>query len=74
MAEAVRAVTQWALAQPGIFRVWAVCDIDNHASARVLEKAGMQLEGILRRWSGHPAADQSAPEVPRDCVCYAIVK
>lgn len=27
MPEAVRAVVQWALTQPEIYRVWAVCDI-----------------------------------------------
>ena len=41
MPEAVRAVIVWALKQEGIYRVWAVCDVDNHASARALEKVGM---------------------------------
>jgi len=68
--EAVRAVVDLALAHPTIYRVWAVCDLENHASARVLEKAGLQREGVLRRWSVHP----NVSEVPRDCVCYAKVK
>ena len=29
-------------------RIWAVADVDNIASWRVMEKAGMQREGILR--------------------------
>ena len=33
--------------RPEIFRIWAVCDVDNPASARVMEKAGMQREGRL---------------------------
>ncbi|HEY1269848.1 MAG TPA: GNAT family N-acetyltransferase [Candidatus Binatia bacterium] len=70
MTEAVRAVIEWALREPEIFRVWAVCDVDNPASARVMEKAGMKREGLLRRWSVHPTV---SPE-PRDCYCYAIVK
>jgi RimJ/RimL family protein N-acetyltransferase len=70
MTEAVQAVTEWALAQPEVYRVWAVCDVDNHASARVLEKVGMQREGMLRRWSAHP----NVGVVPRDCWCYARVK
>ena len=70
MSEAVRAVTAWALAQPDIHRVWAVCDVENHASARVLEKTGMEREGLLRRWMPHP----NVSATPRDCWCYARVK
>lgn len=70
MTEAGHAVVEWALAQPGIYRVWAVCDVENAASARVLEKVGMQREGVLRRWIIHPNVDA----VPRDCYCYAIIK
>jgi len=44
--------------------------VENLASARVLEKAGMHREGMLRRWSVHPNV---SPE-PRDCLCYAIVR
>jgi ribosomal-protein-alanine N-acetyltransferase len=40
--EAVKAIVHWALDQEQIYRVWAVCDLDNLASARVMEKAGMQ--------------------------------
>ena len=68
--EATRPVLDWALSQPGVYRVSAVCDTENLASARVLEKIGMQLEGTLRRWDVHPAIS----DVPRDCLCYAAVK
>ena len=54
VSEAARVVVDWALVQQHIYRVWAVCDIDNAASARVLEKIGMQREGLLRRWIIHP--------------------
>jgi len=70
MSEAVRGLIQWALAQPEIFRVWAVCDVDNVASARLLESVGMQREGTLRKWISHP----NMSDAPRDCLCYAIVK
>jgi RimJ/RimL family protein N-acetyltransferase len=70
MTEAVKAVAGWALAQPGIHRVWAVCDLENMGSARVLEKAGMEREGILRRWIVLP----NRSDVPRDCHCYSIIK
>ncbi len=70
MTEAVCAVADWALNQPGVYRVWAVCDVENTASARVLEKAGFQREGTLRRWLIHPNVSSE----PRDCFCYAIVR
>ena len=70
MTEALKALIIWGLKQKEIYRIWAVCDVDNVASARVMEKAGMQREGILRRWSVHP---NLSPE-PRDSYCYAIVK
>jgi len=70
MTEAVRAVVSWALKEEGIYRVWAVCDVENPASARVMEKVGMQQEGILHRWTMHP----NRSDEPRDCYCYAITK
>ncbi len=68
--EALQAVVDWALQQPEIYRVWATCDCENPGSARVMEKAGMTYEGILRRWLIHPQAGPT----PRDCLCYSIVK
>ncbi|OMO85664.1 hypothetical protein COLO4_21505 [Corchorus olitorius] len=35
---------------PDIMRVEATVDVENKASARVLEKAGFQKEGILKKW------------------------
>lgn len=70
MTEAVCALIDYLLSERDIYRVWAVCDVDNLASARVMEKAGMQREGILRRWAMHPNISNE----PRDCLCYAKVK
>lgn len=70
MREAVRGLVAWAMDQPEIYRVWAVCDPENVVSARLLESVGMQFEGRLRRWLVHPNISDS----PRDCLCYAIVK
>ncbi len=70
MTEAVRYVAAWALAQPPLFRVWAFCDAENPASARVMEKAGLAREGLLRRWHVCPTI---GPE-PRDCLIYAKVR
>lgn len=68
--EAIKAVVDWALQQASVYRVWAVCDVDNKRSARVMEKANMQKEGILFRFIIHPNISNE----PRDCFCYAIVK
>jgi len=70
MSEALAFLTGWALAQPGIFRAWAFCDVENPASARVMEKAGMSREGLLRRWHVCP---ELGPEL-RDCLVYAKVR
>ena len=67
--EAVRAVMAWAFSQRAVHRVWAVCDVENRASARVLEKAGMSREGRLRAWGLFPAFP-----APRDVWCYATVR
>ena len=69
-AEALTHLVDWALAQPGIFRAYAFCDVDNPASARVMEKAGMVREGVLRRWHVAPTL---GPE-PRDCIVCARVR
>jgi len=68
--EAGQAVVAWASDLPGVYRVWAFCDVENTASARVLEKLGMSREGVLRRWIIHP---NISPE-PRDCYVYAKVR
>jgi ribosomal-protein-alanine N-acetyltransferase len=70
MPEAARVITNWLLGQPDIYRVFAVCDVENLASARVMEKAGMIREGILHRNSIHP----NVSDEPRDSYIYAIVK
>lgn len=70
IAEAGRAVIAEAFREPSLHRVWAVCDVDNLRSARVLEKLGMEREGVLRRWVVHPAISP----VPRDCAMYARVR
>jgi ribosomal-protein-alanine N-acetyltransferase len=70
MSEALGAVVDWALAQPPVFRVWAVCDTENRASARLLTQCGFRLEGLLRNWSPHP----NVSDTPRDCYCYARIR
>ena len=68
--EALRAVIDAGLALPEVYRVAAVCDVENLASARVMEKAGMVREGVLRRYMVHP----NIAEEPRDVYSYAITR
>jgi RimJ/RimL family protein N-acetyltransferase len=70
MTEALREVIAVTLAVPSMYRVYAYCDVENLASARVMEKAGMSFEGVLRRWGVHPNRSSE----PRDCLCYAAVR
>jgi [ribosomal protein S5]-alanine N-acetyltransferase len=70
MTEAGRAIVSLAFSDPGVHRVWAVCDVENRASSRVLEKLGLTREGVLRRWIIHP----NVSDEPRDCFCYARVR
>jgi ribosomal-protein-alanine N-acetyltransferase len=70
MTEATCAIIEWAFQQPSIYRVYATTDVENIGSRRVLEKAGMQCEGILRKYIVHP----NVSDIPRDSYIYAITK
>jgi RimJ/RimL family protein N-acetyltransferase len=69
-SEAAKAVVDAALAEEQIVRVGAHCHVDNLASARVLEKAGMQREGILRRMVAFPNLHRAVCDI----IVYAKVK
>lgn len=68
--EAARAVVDWTIDQPGIFRVWATCHPDNAGSAGVLRKAGLGLEARLANWETRPQLGEIAG--PSDC--YARIR
>src|SRR4051812_45903557 len=70
MTEALKAVIDCGFALPGMYRIAAICDVDNVGSARVMEKAGMHFEGIQKRALLHPNIDKE----PRDARCYAITR
>lgn len=65
--EAVGAVVGALKGMPDLRRVWATCDAENVASARVLEKAGLIREGVLHQWDRHNISEE-----PRDCFMYAM--
>ena len=70
MTEALCEVVDWALRQSSVWRIGAVADVENRASARVMEKAGLDCEAILRRWLVHP----NIGDTPRDCLSFAKVR
>src|SRR5215469_11750948 len=70
MTEVLTEVAVRALRQPSVFRIGAVCDVENIGSARVLEQAGFVREGLLRRWLVHPNISGE----PRDCYSYARIR
>jgi RimJ/RimL family protein N-acetyltransferase len=47
--EAARALVAFGFDELNLHRIWATCHVDNCASARVLEKAGLRREGTLRQ-------------------------
>ena len=67
MSRAVAAITTYAFQTLGLRRIYAHVYKGNEASARVLEKAGYQLEGLLRQ------ASLKAGE-PKDLYLYAILR
>jgi [ribosomal protein S5]-alanine N-acetyltransferase len=68
--EASRAVVEWVFSVPSLWRLVATCDTENTASARVLEKAGLTLEGPLRRAIVRPNLSSE----PRDAFLYSKVR
>lgn len=67
MREAVAAVLDHAFTQPALWRVDALCDVDNAASARLLQALGLRREGLLKAHTLHP----NVSEAPRDVWMYA---
>lgn len=66
VTEALSLVTDYAFAERNLLRLYALPFADNVASARVLEKAGYSLEGVLRQ-SGVKFGR------PRDQLIYARI-
>ena len=50
--------------------MWATCDCENKASARVLEKAGLRFERVLKEYIVHP----NISEDPRDSLMFSTSK
>jgi ribosomal-protein-alanine N-acetyltransferase len=68
--EALQMLIRAAFGTQHIDRVHAFCDVENKGSGRVLEKAGMTLEGTLRGYMKRP---NLSPNL-RDCLMYGILR
>lgn len=67
MVEALQTLLSAAFERRPLYRVEALCDVGNTASARMLEKLGMRREGRLARYIIHPNIGSE----PRDVYLYA---
>jgi RimJ/RimL family protein N-acetyltransferase len=69
--ELARSMVEVAFRLPRLTRLYALCHAEHRASARVLEKAGFEREGVLRRFTVFP--NLGSPE-PADAALYARVR
>jgi len=67
MTEAVKRVIGFGFEEMQLNRIQAICEVANIASARVMEKAGMQFEGVLRNYIQHDGK-------PLDMKMYSIIR
>jgi ribosomal-protein-alanine N-acetyltransferase len=70
MREAIAVVLAEAFAQTPVWRIDALCDVENEASARLLQTLGFVCEGVLRRHSIHP----NIGSTPRDVSVHARLR
>jgi RimJ/RimL family protein N-acetyltransferase len=66
MTEVVQLLLDEARRDPTVFRVTAHCHVDNTASARLLERGGLTLEGRLARYAVLPNISAE----PQDCLLF----
>ena len=64
----------WLRRQVSIVRIVATTDAANSASAAVLQKVGLQREGVMRKATVRPNFDGAPKDTPRDTVLFASVK
>lgn len=68
MTEAFTAVLKFCFEQVGFERIQALHHVDNKASGRVMQKAGLRYEGRLRRYNVTGSGEQV------DCDLYAMIR
>jgi ribosomal-protein-alanine N-acetyltransferase len=70
MPDALKGIIQILFRDKAIERVWATHHVENVASGRVMAKAGMQCEGILRKYLLTPNLEPPA----RDAAIYSVTR
>jgi ribosomal-protein-alanine N-acetyltransferase len=66
MSEVLPLLLDEAQRDPAVYRASAFCHVDNTASARLLQRGGLSLEGRLARYHVFP---NLSPE-PQDCLLF----
>ena len=66
MSEVVQLLLDKAQRDPTVYRVTAYCHVDNTASAGLLERSGLILEGRLARYAVLPNISAE----PQDCLLF----
>lgn len=66
MTEALRAVIHYLLFEINVNRIQAIHDVQNISSGKVMSKAGMQYEGVLRQYI-------TISNCPRDVAVYSVL-
>lgn len=66
-SEAARKVIEYGFRTMGLYRIEARCEVENLASARVMEKCGMEYEGTLR-------GQMQVKGAPKDMKMYAVLR
>lgn len=67
--EANKKIIEYLIKECGLYRIECMCNIENIASSRVLEKTGMKYEGILRG----RALNLNEEGNPGDLKIYSII-
>ena len=67
MTEAAIEIIRFGFERMELDRIEAICELANVTSARVMEKAGMQFEGVLRNYIQHDGK-------PLDMKMYSIIR
>jgi RimJ/RimL family protein N-acetyltransferase len=62
MPEVVQLLLAGMESDPSVYRISAICHVDNTRSARVLERAGLSFEGKLVRHTVFPNISTTAPQ------------
>ncbi|TCS34786.1 GNAT family N-acetyltransferase [Reinekea marinisedimentorum] len=66
--KAAKELVNYLINQPSVYRVEAFCDTGNIGSSKVLEKLGMEFEGVAKRRANVPNLSIE----PQDCLQYAL--